>query len=122
MPPLDKKQTQELPEYDAFYIGGGSGGLAAAVRSPVIVESVPRLTVGFALQRRAGSYGANVGLVEASYRLGGTCVYVGMSCIDRWNLQTPDRPGCRLRAQEDHVVYCRHGRQPPKGCCIRLRQ
>lgn len=33
MPPLDKKQTQELPEYDAFYIGGGSGGLAAAVGS-----------------------------------------------------------------------------------------
>jgi hypothetical protein len=31
MPPLDKKQTQELPEYDAFFIGGGSGGLASAV-------------------------------------------------------------------------------------------
>ncbi|GHJ85575.1 hypothetical protein NliqN6_1977 [Naganishia liquefaciens] len=61
MPPLDKKQTQELPEYDAFYIGGGSGGLAAA--------------------RRAGSYGANVGLVEASYRLGGTCVNVG--CVPK---------------------------------------
>lgn len=31
MPPLDKKQTQELPEYDVFVIGGGSGGLASAV-------------------------------------------------------------------------------------------
>ncbi|KAJ9125323.1 Glutathione reductase [Naganishia vaughanmartiniae] len=59
MPPLDKKQTQELPEYDVFVIGGGSGGLASA--------------------RRAGSYGAKVGLVEATYRLGGTCVNVGMS-------------------------------------------
>lgn len=33
MPPLDKKQTQELPEYDVFVIGGGSGGLASAVSS-----------------------------------------------------------------------------------------
>lgn len=38
MPPLDKKQTQELPEYDAFFIGGGSGGLASAV---CIVSELP---------------------------------------------------------------------------------
>jgi hypothetical protein len=36
------------------------------------------LTLCFLTQRRAGSYGAKVGLVEASYRLGGTCVNVGM--------------------------------------------
>ncbi len=34
------------------------------------------------LQRRAaGSYGAKVGLVEESYRLGGTCVNVG--CVPK---------------------------------------
>ncbi|KAJ9108975.1 GTP-binding protein gtr1 [Naganishia friedmannii] len=61
MPPLDKKQTEQLPQYDVFVIGGGSGGLASA--------------------RRAGSYGAKVGLVEATYRLGGTCVNVG--CVPK---------------------------------------
>jgi glutathione reductase (NADPH) len=46
---------------DYFVIGGGSGGLASA--------------------RRAGQYGKKVGLVEATHRLGGTCVNVG--CVPK---------------------------------------
>ncbi|WVQ79365.1 glutathione-disulfide reductase [Cryptococcus sp. DSM 104549] len=61
MPPLSKTQAQEIGEYDYFVIGGGSGGLASA--------------------RRAASYGAKVGLVEATHRLGGTCVNVG--CVPK---------------------------------------
>lgn len=61
MPPLPKKEAEERGEYDYFVIGGGSGGLASA--------------------RRAASYGAKVGLVEATYRLGGTCVNVG--CVPK---------------------------------------
>nr|ODN95526.1 glutathione-disulfide reductase [Cryptococcus depauperatus CBS 7855] len=61
MPPLSKTQAEEIGEYDYFVIGGGSGGLASA--------------------RRASSYGAKVGLVEASPRLGGTCVNVG--CVPK---------------------------------------
>ncbi|KAF7722236.1 Glutathione reductase [Apophysomyces ossiformis] len=52
--------------YDYLVIGGGSGGLASA--------------------RRAASYGANVALIEAQHRLGGTCVNVG--CVPKkvmWN-------------------------------------
>jgi glutathione reductase (NADPH) len=33
MPPLDKHRAEEIGEYDAFYIGGGSGGIASAVSS-----------------------------------------------------------------------------------------
>ncbi|KAG0221381.1 Glutathione reductase [Actinomortierella wolfii] len=47
--------------YDYLVIGGGSGGLASA--------------------RRAASYGAKVGLIEGSGRLGGTCVNVG--CVPK---------------------------------------
>ncbi|WWD20145.1 glutathione-disulfide reductase [Kwoniella shandongensis] len=61
MPPLSKTQAQEIEEYDYFVIGGGSGGLASA--------------------RRASSYGAKVGLVEATPKLGGTCVNVG--CVPK---------------------------------------
>ncbi|MBS0365820.1 MAG: glutathione-disulfide reductase [Proteobacteria bacterium] len=53
-------------QFDLVVIGGGSGGLAAA--------------------QRAAQYGARVALVEASGRLGGTCVNVG--CIPKkimWN-------------------------------------
>lgn len=60
MPPLPRQEASDR-EYDLFVIGGGSGGLAAA--------------------RRAGSYGAKVGLVEATHRLGGTCVNVG--CVPK---------------------------------------
>ncbi|KAF9924832.1 Glutathione reductase [Linnemannia zychae] len=52
--------------YDYLVIGGGSGGLASA--------------------RRAAAYGAKVGLIEGSGRLGGTCVNVG--CVPKkvmWN-------------------------------------
>ncbi|KAF9436918.1 Glutathione reductase [Entomortierella beljakovae] len=59
MPPTGKT-------YDYLVIGGGSGGLASA--------------------RRAASYGAKVGLIEGSGRLGGTCVNVG--CVPKkvmWN-------------------------------------
>ncbi|KAF9355687.1 Glutathione reductase [Mortierella sp. NVP85] len=52
--------------FDYLVIGGGSGGLASA--------------------RRAASYGFNVGLIEGSGRLGGTCVNVG--CVPKkvmWN-------------------------------------
>lgn len=45
-------------EYDFLVIGGGSGGLGAA-------------------RRASGKYGAKVGIVEMSGRLGGTCVNVG---------------------------------------------
>lgn len=48
-------------KYDYLVIGGGSGGLASA--------------------RRAGSYGAKVGIIESSGRLGGTCVNVG--CVPK---------------------------------------
>lgn len=47
-------------DFDLFVIGGGSGGIAAA--------------------RRAGEYGARVGLAEAG-RLGGTCVNRG--CVPK---------------------------------------
>lgn len=61
MPPLPVTKAQEQGEYDLFVIGGGSGGLGCA--------------------RRAASYGAKVGLVEESPRLGGTCVNVG--CVPK---------------------------------------
>ncbi|KAK1923696.1 hypothetical protein DB88DRAFT_439531 [Papiliotrema laurentii] len=61
MPPLPKDAAEKIGEYDYFVIGGGSGGLASA--------------------RRAASYGAKVGLVEATHRLGGTCVNVG--CVPK---------------------------------------
>ncbi|XAO25500.1 glutathione-disulfide reductase [Cryptococcus bacillisporus CA1280] len=61
MPPITKSQAEQVGEYDYLVIGGGSGGLASA--------------------RRAGSYGAKVGLVEVSPRLGGTCVNVG--CVPK---------------------------------------
>lgn len=61
MPPVTKEQAEQLGEYDYFVIGGGSGGLATA--------------------RRASQYGAKVGLVEATDRLGGTCVNVG--CVPK---------------------------------------
>ncbi|BEI88364.1 uncharacterized protein CcaverHIS019_0110820 [Cutaneotrichosporon cavernicola] len=61
MPPLPVKEAEKIGEYDLFVIGGGSGGLGTA--------------------RRAASYGAKVGLAEASHRLGGTCVNVG--CVPK---------------------------------------
>lgn len=61
MPPLPIAKAAAEGEYDLFVIGGGSGGLGAA--------------------RRAASYGAKVGLAEASDRLGGTCVNVG--CVPK---------------------------------------
>jgi len=61
MPPIPAKEAESIGEYDYFVIGGGSGGLASA--------------------RRASSYGAKVGLVEATHRLGGTCVNVG--CVPK---------------------------------------
>ncbi len=61
MPPIPIKQAEAVGEYDMFVIGGGSGGLGTA--------------------RRAASYGAKVGLAEATYRLGGTCVNVG--CVPK---------------------------------------
>ncbi|CAG8541463.1 5168_t:CDS:2 [Dentiscutata heterogama] len=56
MPPIAKSN-----HYDYLVIGGGSGGLASA--------------------RRASSYGAKVGIIESSGRLGGTCVNVG--CVPK---------------------------------------
>ncbi|GMK57588.1 hypothetical protein CspeluHIS016_0404220 [Cutaneotrichosporon spelunceum] len=61
MPPLPRKDAESVGEYDMFVIGGGSGGLGTA--------------------RRAASYGAKVGLAEATPRLGGTCVNVG--CVPK---------------------------------------
>jgi len=61
MPPIPAKEGDKAGEYDYFVIGGGSGGMATA--------------------RRAASYGAKVGLVEATPRLGGTCVNVG--CVPK---------------------------------------
>ena len=53
--------NSDLPKrFDMLVLGGGSGGLAAA--------------------KRAASYGAKVGLIEAS-RVGGTCVIRG--CIPK---------------------------------------
>lgn len=54
-------------EFDFLVIGGGSGGLACA-------------------RKAAGAYGARVGIIEGSGRLGGTCVNVG--CVPKkvmWN-------------------------------------
>ncbi|KAH9939596.1 glutathione reductase [Amylocystis lapponica] len=58
MPPVTKPG---LAKYDIVWIGGGSGGVAGA--------------------RRAASYGAKVALIEATERLGGTCVNVG--CVPK---------------------------------------
>lgn len=54
-------------EFDFLVIGGGSGGLACA-------------------RKASGAYGAKVGIIEGSGRLGGTCVNVG--CVPKkvmWN-------------------------------------
>ncbi|KAI9274635.1 hypothetical protein BDA99DRAFT_533253 [Phascolomyces articulosus] len=59
------KPTKQF--YDYLVIGGGSGGLASA-------------------RRASGVHKANVGLIEAQHRLGGTCVNVG--CVPKkvmWN-------------------------------------
>ncbi|KAF8520176.1 glutathione-disulfide reductase [Hysterangium stoloniferum] len=54
--------TKPTPgRYDFVVIGGGSGGMGAS--------------------RRAASYGKKVALIEASNRLGGTCVNVG--CVPK---------------------------------------
>ncbi|EJF62672.1 glutathione reductase [Dichomitus squalens LYAD-421 SS1] len=58
MPPVTKPGHEK---YDIVFIGGGSGGVAGS--------------------RRAASYGAKVALIEASERLGGTCVNVG--CVPK---------------------------------------
>ena len=52
--------SDATPDFDLLVLGGGSGGLAAA--------------------KRAASYGAKVGLIEAD-RVGGTCVIRG--CIPK---------------------------------------
>lgn len=59
--PFVSKTTGD--HYDLLVIGGGSGGLGAA--------------------RRAASYGARVGIIEETHRLGGTCVNVGCKLIFR---------------------------------------
>ncbi|OJT13418.1 Glutathione reductase [Trametes pubescens] len=58
MPPVIKPG---LDKYDVVFIGGGSGGVAGS--------------------RRAASYGAKVALIEATEKLGGTCVNVG--CVPK---------------------------------------
>ncbi|KAI0781409.1 glutathione reductase [Trametes elegans] len=58
MPPVTKPGHEK---YDIVFIGGGSGGVAGS--------------------RRAASYGAKVALIEASEKLGGTCVNVG--CVPK---------------------------------------
>ncbi|CAL1703426.1 unnamed protein product [Somion occarium] len=63
MAPVTKPGQEK---YDIVFIGGGSGGVAGS--------------------RRAASYGKKVALVEATGRLGGTCVNVG--CVPKkimWN-------------------------------------
>ncbi|KAJ3557971.1 hypothetical protein NM688_g1181 [Phlebia brevispora] len=54
MPPVS---APKYDHYDIVFIGGGSGGVAGS--------------------RRAASYGAKVALIEATPKLGGTCVNVG---------------------------------------------
>ncbi|KAI0345084.1 glutathione reductase [Trametopsis cervina] len=54
-------KTPNHEKYDIVFIGGGSGGVAGS--------------------RRAASYGAKVALIEASPKLGGTCVNVG--CVPK---------------------------------------
>ena len=51
-----------VKEFDFLVIGGGSGGLACA-------------------RKASGAYGAKVGIIEGSGRLGGTCVNVG--CVPK---------------------------------------
>ncbi|PCH38405.1 glutathione reductase [Wolfiporia cocos MD-104 SS10] len=58
MPPVTKPGYEK---YDVVFIGGGSGGVAGS--------------------RRAASYGARVALIEATEKLGGTCVNVG--CVPK---------------------------------------
>ncbi|KAI0648345.1 glutathione reductase [Trametes meyenii] len=58
MPPVTKPGHEK---YDVVFIGGGSGGVAGS--------------------RRAASYGAKVALIEATEKLGGTCVNVG--CVPK---------------------------------------
>lgn len=50
-----------VDEYDAVFIGGGSGGVGGS--------------------RRAASYGAKVAVIESTGKLGGTCVNVG--CVPK---------------------------------------
>ncbi|KAH9934955.1 glutathione reductase [Fomitopsis serialis] len=58
MPPVTQPGRDK---YDIVWIGGGSGGVAGS--------------------RRAASYGAKVALIEATPKLGGTCVNVG--CVPK---------------------------------------
>ncbi|TFY51387.1 hypothetical protein EVJ58_g10597, partial [Rhodofomes roseus] len=58
MPPVTQPGRDK---YDIVWIGGGSGGVAGS--------------------RRAASYGAKVALIEATEKLGGTCVNVG--CVPK---------------------------------------
>ena len=71
---------------DYFVIGGGSGGLASAVsdRNDLATLNLGETSNGACMaivadwvQRRASQHGAKVGVIEATHRLGGTCVNVG---------------------------------------------
>lgn len=92
--------------YDYLVIGGGSGGTVEENKSISFYSYDGRLrpsrhmkadalslthtfliySIGLASARRAACYGAKVGLIEGSGRLGGTCVNVG--CVPKkvmWN-------------------------------------
>jgi glutathione reductase (NADPH) len=62
-------------QYDIVFIGGGSGGVAGSVRLTLLLGML--LLNKRLLQRRAASYGKKVALIEATTKLGGTCVNVG---------------------------------------------
>ncbi|KAG8844707.1 Glutathione reductase [Tulasnella sp. 330] len=61
MPPIDVKPPGPSERFDYVCIGGGSGGSGTT--------------------RRAASYGKKVAIIEATGRLGGTCVNVG--CVPK---------------------------------------
>ncbi|KIJ44180.1 hypothetical protein M422DRAFT_207803 [Sphaerobolus stellatus SS14] len=86
MPPISSPTAER---YDFIVIGGGSGGMGAS--------------------RRAASYGKKVAVIEASGKLGGTCVNVG--CVPKKVMWHAADVAEKIRASE---AYGFPGQPEPK--------